>query len=101
MADVSYRAEVLSKLRDWGRVAVRVGMRDEFLAAVREMEDRLQAAPESWGDPVRTHRGLKLTEYQRYGPIFIVVYHVYAGGNPVFAWDVRLTPNSLLADLLD
>lgn len=100
MTSVSYRPEVLAKLRAWARVAARVGIRDEFLTALREMETRLQSDPEAWGDPLRDWRGLRLTEYRRSGPILVVVYEVHFDGTPVIVWDVRLTPHSLLADLL-
>lgn len=49
MAMVSYTHIVREKLREWAVVAVRIGMRAEFTAALVEMDQRLRTAPESWG----------------------------------------------------
>lgn len=100
MAHVSYRPEVLDKLRTRGRVAVRVGLRDEFLSALREMETRLQSDPELWGDPLWDYRTLRLTLYRRYGPVLMTYYVAHADGLLVLVREVELTPGSLLADLL-
>lgn len=100
MASGSYPPAVLAKLRRWGDVAVRVGLREPFLAAVRELDARLRSDPEAWGDPLWDYRDLRLTFYRRYGPVVIVNYTVHIDGTPVFVRDVRLTPGSLLADLL-
>jgi hypothetical protein len=98
MATVSYAHAVREKLREWVPVAVRIGMRDEFVAAVREMDDRLRSDPESWGDPVRDYRSLHLTRYYRYGPLLTVDYAVHIDGTPVFVVDVHLTPGTPLYD---
>ena len=100
MASVSYAPAVLANLRTWGERAVQVGYRDEFVAALREMEDRLQHAPLSWGDPQWNFRSLNLTYYQRTGAVLLVRYVARVDGSHVFVRDVQLTPGSLLADLL-
>lgn len=100
MASVSYPPEVLAELRAWGTFAARIGLRDEFLTALREMEQQLRGAPEAWGDPLWDYHGLRLTFYQRYGSVLIVRYAVHIDGTPVFVRQVLLTPGSLLADLL-
>jgi hypothetical protein len=86
----------MAKLRDWGAIAVRIGMRDQFVAALAEMDQRLRTDPEAWGDPVRDYRGLHLTQYFRYGPLLIVDYAVHIDGTPVFVLDVYLRPGSAL-----
>lgn len=100
MANVVYQAAVRDKLTRWGAVAVLIGMRDSFLAAIRAIEERLRADPEEWGDPVRDFRGLRLTMYHHYGPLLIVKYAVHIDGTPVFVMDVQLTPGTLLADAI-
>jgi hypothetical protein len=96
MATVSYPPAVMEKLRRWGNIAVRTGLRVPFVAALREMADCLQSQPESWGDPLKDYRALKLTYYRHYGPILVVHYAVHIDGSPVLVWDVELTPNSQL-----
>lgn len=100
MANVSYEPPVLANLRAWGRVAARVGLRDAFLAALRDMDDRLQSDPRAWGDPLWDYRALSLTYFQRMGPLLIVRYAAHANGTLVLVRQVELTPGSLLADLL-
>jgi hypothetical protein len=96
MATVSYAHVAIAKLRGWGPIAVRIGMREEFVAAVAEMDQRLQADPEAWGDPVRDYQGLSLTQYFRYGQLLIVDYAVHIDGTPVFVLDVHLRPGTAL-----
>jgi hypothetical protein len=97
MASVAYPHDVMAKLLAWGELAVRLGRRDTFTAALREMDERLRTDPESWGDPQNEFRSLHLTLYRRYGPVLIVYYPVHVDGSPVFVQDVQLTPNSPLA----
>jgi hypothetical protein len=101
MASVSYPPQVLAKLRRWGEIAVRAGLRDAFVAALRQMEERLREDPEAWGDPLWDYHALRLTFYLRYGPVLIVHYTVHIDGTPVFVRDVRLTPGSQLHRLAD
>jgi hypothetical protein len=96
MATVSYSPAVLSTLRGWVEVADRIGQRAELAAAVREMEERLRTDPESWGDPVKDYKGLRLTEYRRYGRMLIVTYAVHIDGSPVFVLNVLPTPDTPL-----
>jgi hypothetical protein len=98
MAVVSYAHAVREKLREWVAVAIRLGLRDELAAAVREMDDRLQSDPESWGDPVRDFQQLRLTLYYRYGPLLTVDYTVHIDGTPVFVMGVHLRPGTALHD---
>jgi len=100
MANVVYQAAVREKLRRWSEVASAIGMHDLFLATVRTMEERLRADPETWGDPVKEYRGLRLTQYHSYGSLLIVKYAVHIDGTPVFVMDVRLTPGTPLANAL-
>src|SRR5437773_341907 len=98
MATVSYAHVVRERLLAWAPVAARVGLRDAFTAAVREMDDRLRTDPEAWGDPVRAYRGFRLTRYDRHGPLLTVDYAVHIDGSPVFVLDVHLTPGTPLSD---
>jgi hypothetical protein len=90
------RPPSVSKLRAWGGLANQVGLREEFAAALREIDEQLTHQPEGWGDPVKDYRGLHLTLYQHYGPILIVKYAVHIDGTPVFVLDVQLTPDTPL-----
>jgi hypothetical protein len=96
MASPSYPHAVLNKLRTWGHLAIRLGLYAEFMRALREVEERLSADPEAWGDPQRDLRHLHLTVYHRYGPLLIVKYAVHIDGSPVFVLDVLLTPGTPL-----
>lgn len=99
MATVSYPRAVFDNLRTWGEVANRIGLRAEYLAALREMEQRLRTDPGEWGDPIWNLRGLSMVVYHRTGPIFLIRYGLHTDGTYVFVRDVELTPGSLLADL--
>jgi hypothetical protein len=96
MAVVSYPHAVRERLRRWAAVASRIGMRVEYAAALREMEDRLRTDPEAWGDPVKDFKGLRLTVYHRYGRVLRVKYAVHIDGTPVFVLDVSPTPDTPL-----
>jgi hypothetical protein len=101
MATVSYPPEVLARLRRWGEIAVRAGLRDAFLAALRNVEERLRTDPETWGDPLRDFSKLRLTYYRGYSPVLIVYYTVHIAGTPVFVHEVVLNPNSDLFGLAE
>ncbi|HJZ55775.1 MAG TPA: hypothetical protein VKE74_12480 [Gemmataceae bacterium] len=96
MATVSYFPAVFTSLRALAAAAVRIGRRAEFIAAVREMEERLRTDPEAWGNPLKDYRGLRLTVYRRYGQVLIVTYAVHIDGSPVFVMNVEPTPGTPL-----
>ena len=96
MATVSYSGAVADRLRRWGESAVRAGLGDVFVAALREMKQDLEADPEAWGDPIRDFPAVQLTHYRRYGPVLVVHYAVHIDGTPVFVLDVELTQGSVL-----
>ncbi|MBA4064580.1 MAG: hypothetical protein C0501_12880 [Isosphaera sp.] len=76
MAVVVYPAALYPQLRAWGEVAIGLGLGAAFTRALREMDGRLRAGPEAWGDPLWDVRGLRLTVYHRYGPVLVVRYAV-------------------------
>jgi hypothetical protein len=94
----TYAAGVLELLRGWGLVAGRVGLWDQYLAALREVERQLRTRPREWGDPTHNFHGLAMVGYQRYTPVFIVRYAVHQTHPLVFVREVVLTPGSPLAE---
>lgn len=95
---VSYPAAVLAQIQSLGQVARTVGLRDEFLAAVREMDDHLKHSPDTWGDPIRDLTGMVAKLYHRYGPVLMVFYAVHDTQRVVLVQRVVLTPGLPLAD---
>jgi len=63
-------------------------------AALREMDARLRADPEAWGDPINKFQALRLRLYLQAGTVRIVSFAVHVNGTPVLVQDVRLTPGS-------
>ncbi len=96
MAVVSYSGVATAKLRAWAAVALQIGWKDAYAAALREMDDHLRTDPEAWGDPIKDYQVLRLTVYHRYGPILTVKYAVHIDGTPVFVQNVFLTPGTAL-----
>src|SRR5262245_19248647 len=94
MATVSYSNVVITKLQAWAARASWIGQSAELAAAFQEMEDRLHADPEGWGEPIKDLPGLHLTVYHRYGPLLTVKYAVHINGSPVFVTDVFLKPGT-------
>jgi hypothetical protein len=101
MAVVTYAPEIFTRLRDWGEAAARHGLHLQLAAALREMDEQLRSDPESWGDPQWDLRSLRLTCYQRCGPVLLVRYAVHIDGSPVFVREVRLTPGSQLFETIE
>lgn len=95
---VTYPAAVIAQIQAWGQVARAVGLRDEFLAAAHEMDDRLKHSPDTWGDPLRDLTGMIAKLYRRYGSVLMVFYAVHDIQRVVLVQHVVLTPGSPLAD---
>lgn len=94
--EVSYLAPVHAALKEWKELAVRLGLRAIFAAALKEMEDRLHHDPREWGDPLRDLRGMDATYFRHYGPVLVVTYAVHNVRPVVFVQQVWLTPGSPL-----
>ncbi len=95
---VGISAAIREQLRAWGELAARLNRLSDYLAAVREMSERLEHAPKTWGDPLRMLHGMKVNLYRRYGPVLMVYYAVHEERPVVLVQRVVLTPNSPMAN---
>jgi hypothetical protein len=92
--EVSYLAPVHEALNGWKRLAVQLDLQSAFIAAIREVGERLARDPRDWGDPLRELRGMNATYYRHYGPVLVVTYAVHNVRPVVFVQQVWLTPGS-------
>lgn len=95
---VGYSAAHLEQLRGWGELAKTTGHGASYLAAVREMRERLERDPRQWGDPLRPMAGMKVELFRRYGPVLMVFYAVHTERRVVIVQQIVLTPGSPLAN---
>jgi hypothetical protein len=86
-------SELLRKqLLRWGEVAKRIGLGEEYAAAIRRIYDRLSNDPVGWGDPLFPLRQLKLIVYRGFDPVMYVSYGVHAQERVVFLRSFLLVP---------
>jgi hypothetical protein len=64
---------VLDRIRLLWLRAIRNGVLDRLLTALRELDTCLRTNPGTWGDPLYLYPNLRLLLYQRaLGPIYVV-----------------------------
>jgi hypothetical protein len=90
---------IREQLKSWGELSTRLYRQSDYLAAVREMNDRLEHDPATWGDPLKSLHGMKANLFRRYGPILMVFYAVHDERLVVLVQRVVLTPGSALANV--
>jgi hypothetical protein len=95
---VGYSAAHLEQLGAWGELARKADQSDSYLAAVKEMRERLEHAPKRWGDPLRSLPAMKVDLFRKYGPVLMVFYAVHAERRVVIVQQIVLTPGSPLAN---
>jgi hypothetical protein len=95
---VGYSAAQVEQLRQWGELATKTGRSDSYLAAVKEMRERLEHAPRKWGDPLRSLPTMKVDLFRKYGPVLMVFYGVHTERRVVIVQHIVLTPGSPLAN---
>jgi hypothetical protein len=81
---------VLDQARALAEEATRAGRRAEFLAALTEINRRLETQAVSWGDPMFHYRHLGLLEYRAGGPLLHVYYAVDESRQLVHVTNFRL-----------
>jgi hypothetical protein len=95
---VSTPGPILQQLRAWAERAVKLGLRDEFAADLRAVQEELATNPLTWGEPRFTLPGRNVRVHQGAVPLLHVTYGVDEQARVVFVMRVRLLPNSPLAD---
>jgi len=75
---------VLEQLRRWDREAIRLGIRQEYLEALKAINDKLTHEPTVWGDPQHRLHALDLLMYRGFHAIFYVWYAVDAVNRVVY-----------------
>ncbi len=93
---VSYPAPLLRRLLAWGDAAELVGLHSEYLAALRELRDRLESELRSFGDPVRNLWGMDGVLYRSLGRFFVTTYVVHNKQPIVLVQTVAMSPYSPL-----
>jgi hypothetical protein len=53
---VVFSGQQREQLRRWGHAAVRLGLGEQYLAALKEIDEQLRKDPVSWGNPLRQLR---------------------------------------------
>src|SRR5579884_2350862 len=95
---VSTPGPVIQLLRDWAERAVKRGLREKFTANLRAVQQGLTTEPLAWGEERYTLAGRKARVCQGAVPWLHVTYSVDEQARVVFVMEVRLMPNSPLAD---
>ena len=92
----SFRVSCSQKERDrltvWAAKADRLGLRDQFLAALKAINQRLSAEPLVWGDPNYRLHQLGLLVYSGIYSMFQVEYAVDEANHIVYVKQFRLLP---------
>jgi hypothetical protein len=103
MADDSLRftvntpPELLSRLRDWSQAMSAVGRRKYYVAALKEMNERLEQTPALWGDPLKEYEHIHAFEIRGMIPgWFLVWYGVDTQARIVIVRDIQPAPGSPL-----
>lgn len=80
-----------------GAYAVRHGLLATYTQALAAVQQRLQADPGGWGDPIRDRPAAKLHERRVMEPTFVIHYGIHPASRLVIVREVRLNPYSDLA----
>jgi hypothetical protein len=88
----------LERLRTLAARATALGMRDEFLAALKVINRKLTSEPLIWGDPQYRLSNLGLTICHGIHSLLHVYYAVSSERRMVFVREILALPNSPLAD---
>jgi len=99
-SEVPYRVVRSEKVRDqlwqWAEAANQAGLADQYLDALKTIENKLKNEPLSWGDPLYPFRHLELIMCRGIHWIFLVEYGVHEGKRIVFIKEYRLLPGHSL-----
>jgi len=72
---VSVPKPLLDKIREWVELAKRIGRAEEFLAVLREINDRLENDPHGWGDRLRNYATIEAVEMRGMIPKWLLVWY--------------------------
>jgi hypothetical protein len=88
---------LLDRIRAWAADATARGVRSEFLAALKEMNERLEADPVAWGDLLREYVQIDAVEMRGMVPRWLLVwYGVHDRARQVIVRDILPAPGSPL-----
>ncbi len=95
---VATSQHLLDRIRAWATAATARGLRSEFLDALKEMNERLEADPVGWGDLLREYVQIDAVEMRGMIPRWLLVwYGVHDRARQVVVRDILPAPGSLLA----
>jgi hypothetical protein len=95
---VVYFPDLLKQLKQWAQRAVDLGLADQFRAALKSAQDRLQSDPMTWGDPLYRLRHLGLVVHHRVEPLFHVLYAVDENRRVVYVKNIKPRPGHPLGE---
>ena len=83
----------------WAAQAATLGIREEYLAALKSIQGRLAEAPMTWGDPQYNLRSLGLTVYRGLCRPLQILYAVDQGLRVVYVMHYRPLPGCGLEEV--
>ena len=98
---VSCSRALLERLRRWGQTAQRIGLGEDYAAALRQIQEQLETVPLEWGDPQYRLDRLGLLVLRGSHPLFYVWYAVHSVHRVVFLQSFQLVPGHPLQQACD
>ncbi len=89
---------LLKHLQKLASKAVRLGINQEFIASLREIDQRLTDDPVSWGDPIGTLDAAGLEEYHMLHSMLSIHYYVDRANCVVYLKQLRPVLSHPLAE---
>ena len=86
----------MDQIRVWGQRAEALGIKAEFVEALKFINNKLALEPLSWGDPQFRPRHLDLLMCHGIHAYFHVQYAVDEGKHIIYFKDLHLIPGSKL-----
>lgn len=95
---VAFPQPLLDQLRLWADEAERLGLAAEFLAAIRQVNRRLEMTPHTWGDPLWEYDTIQAVERRGMIPKWLMVwYGVHESARQVIVRNLLPAPGSSLS----
>lgn len=94
MADETFRIsmpyDTREQLLEWGSLASSLGLRDEYIADLRFLNEQLKYAPRNWGDAISDLEAARLVRYRGLSTYLRVYYAAHVQDPVVFVSSIEL-----------
>lgn len=87
---VSIPYEIREQLMKWATLAEGVGLRPEYIADLKFLNEQLKYAARAWGDPLSNLEGAKLVRYRGLTTYLRVFYAAHSQSTDVFVSGIEL-----------